>query len=159
MESAVSPEGAGAAAQAVPRIVFGYGLSGGSLSVMLADGTRMEGTFTTVSSPSVGAGCDDACAGALAAFARADISDPTYARPGLAVATDGRGNAMVCNVAFGIGVHGAGLCRLILAPAKTIAFSFRTGGQAAVRAGAALQRSRFRRAGDEPSRWRVGQGT
>jgi hypothetical protein len=100
-----------AARQAAPAITFGSGLAGGTISVVMPDGNRLEGQYTLIASPNVGLGCDAGCSGGRAAFATDQLRFFPGARPALAVATDGRGGSMTCRLAVDLTVHGAGLCR------------------------------------------------
>ncbi|MBN9560607.1 MAG: hypothetical protein J0H14_07750 [Alphaproteobacteria bacterium] len=100
-----------AARQAAPAITFGSGLAGGTISVVMPDGARLEGQYTLIASPNVGLGCDASCSGARAAFATDQLRFFPGARPALAVATDGRGGSMTCRLAVDLAVHGAGFCR------------------------------------------------
>jgi len=100
-----------ASRQAAPAITVGSGLAGGTISVVMPDGNRLEGQYTLIASPDIGLGCDAGCSGGVAAFATDPLRFFPGARPALAVATDGRGGSMTCRLAVDLAVHGAGLCR------------------------------------------------
>lgn len=100
-----------ASRQSAPAITFGNGLAGGTISVVMADGNRLEGQYTLIATPDVGVGCDASCSGGAAAFATGQLRSFPDARPALAVATDGRGGSITCRMAVDRTVHGAGLCR------------------------------------------------
>ena len=107
----VYPLNEAASRQAAPAITFGNGLAGGTISVVMPDGNRLEGQYTLIASPAIGLGCEAGCSGGAAAYATDQIRFFPGARPALAVATDGRGGSMTCRLAVDPTVHGSGLCR------------------------------------------------
>ena len=107
----VYPLNEAASRQPAPVITLGHSLAGGTISAVMADGSRLEGQYTPVASPDTGADCDTGCSGGKAAFATDQLRFFPDAEPALAVATDGRGGSMTCHLALGWGLHGAGTCR------------------------------------------------
>ncbi len=94
-----------------PTIALGYGFTGGTVSAVMPDGDHLEGQYTMTEPPDIGPFCSLGCNGAGGTFAADETESFPHGRPAIAIATDGKGGSIICDLALGFGQHGAGFCR------------------------------------------------
>lgn len=122
----VTPRSPSAVGRRAPEITLGYvwayAPSTGSLSVRMPNGDRLEGNYTFIAAPSAGPFCFGVCSAGMASFGSEEILEDASGRPATAVATNGRGKSMTCDLAITTVMHGIGRCQLNTGEEYQVAF-------------------------------------
>jgi hypothetical protein len=125
-EAVVTPRSPSAIGRRSPEIILGYvaaySPSTGSLSIRMPNGDRLEGNYTFIAAPSAGPICFGVCSAGTASFGSEEILTDASSRPAIAVATNGRGKSMTCDLAIAPKLRGTGRCHLNTGEEYQVAF-------------------------------------